>query len=227
MRSSIFVAILFSVCALSVANAFGDSCTFASGVSGSCSVSGDPGVTATGTLNLVSSAVPNPTLALADYPQYQNLGFTTAYGLTMSLTISGQSGQNGTFNAQFTLPAEYGNWVIYGNLGYNYADSPNENSNGVINGFGYNADAQEVEAYLIAHSPGDPMTIDATITTSANGTGPVNATLYLELLGDAPASVPEPALWPVCAILLLGLFAAQGRRLARKASASFQIRHKP
>ena len=151
---------------------------------------------------------------LADYPQYQNLGFNTAYGLTMSITLSGQPGQSGAFDAQFTLPSAYGNWVIYGNLGYDYADSFSYSSNAIINGFGFNSTAQEVEAFLIPHSSGEAMTIDASILTTVGYSGPVNATLYLELLGDAPPSVPEPALWPLCALLLLGV--ALSRRFASK-----------
>lgn len=216
MRSlfSLFVLLICVFAVISPNYAWGDSCTFASGSTGSCSVSTDPGAVATASLNLVSGPVPDTSLALANYPQYQNLGFDTAYGLTMSLTLSGQPGQNGTFTAQFTLPASYGNWVIYGNLGYDYADSVSFSSNAIINGFGFNPTAQEVEAFLIPHSSGDPMTIDASITTVVGDSGPVNATLYLELLGDAPVSVPEPALWPVSAILILFLCAALRRRSA-------------
>lgn len=168
-------------------------------------------------LNLVSSSVPDTSLVLANYPQYQNLGFDSAYGLTMSFTLSGQPGQSGSFDAQFTLPSAYGNWVIYGNLGYDYADSFSYSSNAVIDGFGFNSTAQEVEAFLIPHSSGDAMTIDASISTLVGDAGPVNATLYLELLGDSPASVPEPALWPVAAaVLILLLCVALRRRAALK-----------
>ncbi len=158
--------------------------------------------------------MPDTSLVLADYPQYQNLGFDLAYGLTMSITLSGQPGQSGTFDAQFTLPSAYGNWVIYGNLGYDYADSFSLNSNAIINGFGFNSTAQEVEAFLIPHSSGDAMTIDASVLTTVGYSGPVNATLYLELLGDAPASVPEPAFWPICALLMFCV--ALRRRFALK-----------
>lgn len=200
--------------------ALGDSCTFATGVTGSCSVSAAPGVTATGDLSLVSGPVPDPSMALAAYPQYQNLGFTTAYGLVMNLTLTGEPGQDGTLNAQFTLPAQYGNWVIYGNLGWNYADNYNQSSTALIDGYSFDASSQEVQAYLLPHAPGDPMVVDASVSTSVVGSDPVNATLYLELLGDAPLTVPEPALWPLSALVLTILLYAAYKRRTRTAAAN-------
>jgi hypothetical protein len=217
------VLLLFFVSSLLVADPVSTNCTFAPGSSGSCSIVADPGTVATGSLSVSSGPVPNTSLILSDYPQYQGLTFNAAYGLTASLTLSGAPGQGATFNAGFTLPAEYGNWLIYGDLGYELSEGvPNGGSSALFqtsdgNGYYYSSsqfDAfpLEPEVFLIPHPSGDSLVADLSIQTLAGGSSPVNATLYLELLADAPASVPEPSFLPLTAAMIFGLLCAACKR---------------
>jgi hypothetical protein len=197
----ISVLLLFFVSSLLVADTVSStSCSFPLGSTGSCSIVADSGAVATGSLNLVSGAVPDPSLILSDYPQYQGLTFNAAYGLTASLTLSGAPSQDASFNASFTLPAEYGNWLIYGDLGYDPSQGVPDAGSSVFfqtsdgNGNDYSswqfqAFPLETQVFLAPHAPGDPLVVDFSIQTLAGTSGPTDATLYLELLADAPASV--------------------------------------
>jgi hypothetical protein len=173
-------------------------CTFAD-QTGSCSVTEG----AVGSLSLTPGPVPDASVILANYPQYQSLILNTAYGLQMSLTGQGE------FDSSFTLPSEYANWLVYGELAYDLSQAlPNEGSIANFQMAGdtgqFDQFAEEPLVFLVTHNSDDPVGVQVSIDNVADA----NAVLYLELLADAPAThvnAPEPQGGAFVGIGLIGL----------------------